>query len=128
MYSELKEKLKSMDDEQILKLINEQSKDYTPEALQIIKDEIIRRGLQSKINETEADIKPVTGHSSNKTAVVLKVIGIIQVAIGAILGLSLLLDSNAVQGVTLFISLFISGFVFIGFSEIIRLLHNINEN
>lgn len=61
----------------------------------------------------------------NKIARILFVIGVVTIFIGGAVGLFIMM--NDFSGVMFFISAVVSGFFVIGFSEIIKLLDEINK-
>lgn len=124
----LKKKFMDLTDEELLLIVNENSKDYTNEALEIAKAEIENRLLSEKIIETVSDDSDkVYDIPKNIISAVIKMIGIFEIIIGALIGLTTIFTYNIIAGLGVIISAIIVGFLFLGLSEIISLLHQINE-
>lgn len=124
----LKKKFMDLTDEELLLIVNENSKDYTNEAVEIAKAEIENRLLSEKIIETVSDDSDkVYDIPKNIISAVIKMIGIVEIIIGALIGLTTIFTYNIIAGLGVIISAIIVGFLFLGLSEIISLLHQINE-
>lgn len=132
----LAKRISSLPDEELLAMISK-AEEYTEEALKIANEEIIRRGLEGKTikyiidkqkrydDDYEAEIYSV---SKNSTASILKSIGFLEIIVGIVLGIILSVVYFAgTTGIIIMVSSFVAGIIFIGFGEIINLLHQINE-
>ena len=76
--------------------------------------------------KTKSDSSKEKDKSENPIASALHVIGIVILVIGALAGLIYIAESFVITAVV-WGSTFISGMMFLGFAEIIKLLHSINN-
>ncbi|GAA0451276.1 hypothetical protein [Alkalibacillus silvisoli] len=65
-------------------------------------------------------------HTQNDIAKIIKIIGYAIFLIGVIIGSVVMID-HALTGLLIILQAFITGMLFIGFAEVIRLLHTMNE-
>lgn len=82
-----------------------------------------KAGVGNTNSSNSTTVSEPTESSSNAMAVILKIIGLVMIFLGIA---SLFLLDEYLQ-LYAFIGSIISGFFVLGFSEIIRLLHNINN-
>ncbi len=121
-----------LSDEELLLIVQENSKDYTEDAIMIAKSVLERRSISTKTfaekgTGDEIEEFQVNTISNNTIAQIIKSIGIIVIIIGSIIGLALMIKLYFLSGLLTIISVIIIGFLFIGFGEMINLLHQINE-
>jgi hypothetical protein len=89
-------------------------------------DELL--SLTKEIEHLEKEIKEVKGTlAPNTVAFTLKLIGIVVYIVGGITAMFFLGNGGPQVGLITIFSAFVSGTLFIGFSEIIKLLHSIND-
>lgn len=130
----LDERITSLSDEELFLMVNEKAHEYTKEALEIAKEEVTKRNLwnktmeeiKAKEEEDAENMDEVEIVFRNAMASVLKVIGYLEMVAGIFL-FGIFYESNISIGTIFIISGFIGGFLFIGFGEVINLLHQINE-
>jgi hypothetical protein len=89
-------------------------------------DELL--SITKEIEHLKKEIKEVKGTlEPNSVAFTLKLIGILIYVVGVISAMVFLGNGGGEIGVIIIFSSFVSGTLFIGFSEIIKLLHSMNE-
>ncbi len=128
----LRKRYSELSDEALLQIVKENFREYTSEAIMVAKDVLESRKISTKVvdeNGTEevAEEIQVKTVSNNTIAQIIKSIGIVGLIIGTIICLGLMIKLYFLSALLTFISVFIIGFLFIGFGEIIDLLHQINE-
>lgn len=124
----LRKRYSELSDEALLQIVKENFREYTSEAIMVAKDVLESRKISTKVvDENVAEEIQVKTVSNNTIAQIIKSIGIVGLIIGTIICLGLMIKLYFLSALLTFISVFIIGFLFIGFGEIIDLLHQINE-
>ena len=132
MNDQLAYRISNLTDEELLKMVNEKPEDYTETALKIAFEEIKARGLQGKsLEEVLSERKEVIAHTeqiNNGVSSFLKFIGYLGIGLSILCGIVLLFNSVLFfYGIGVILSGFLCSSLFVGFGEIINLLHKINE-
>lgn len=86
---------------------------------------IIIEELPSKLNQLKKKTNEYNG-----VARTLRIIGILEIVLGTLLGLATLFansENSFLVFMIIFITSFVSGMIFVGFSEIIQILHDIRK-
>ncbi len=122
-----------MGDEELLLIVSDHAEQYTEYAQKIARNELERRNeiYNKQINSEKSSVKDASDAKSteysNRVSDILKFIGTFLLVFGALIGIIVSVNTELINGVTIIGSSFISGMIFIGFGEVIRLLHSINE-
>jgi len=117
---QLKQKIESLSDTELLEMVKDNIDNHTTEASIIAKNEIIRRQLQKEPNKDgtknkeDEECEPDSG-----VAVIITFLG------WAILGIGVVVGIGSVGILGAFYAL-LSGSFFVGMGEIIKLLYSIN--
>lgn len=125
-------RISNLTDEELLRMVNEKAEDYTETALKIAFEEIETRGLQGKsLKEVLSERKEViarTEQINNGVSSFFKFIGFLGIVLSILSGIILLFNSVFFfYGIGVILSGLLGSSLFIGFGEIINLLHKINE-
>ena len=132
----LKNRFASLSNVELFVIVNEKFMNYTDEALAYAKEEFERRGLGNltkeeilakQDNEKVETVETPVAIRSNSVASFIKFIGYLGLIIGLFVGIGIVVNDNPAIGIIVFVSSIISCTLFIGFGEVINLLHKINE-
>ncbi len=117
-------------DQQLLDILTEKSKDYTKEALEIALQEYTRRGLSIEVIEKfkSENCKDIGIEiSGNLTALILKITGFVEMALGLFMVLIVFKFEDLFGKFISILSSIMIGLLFIGLGEVIKIIHQINE-
>ena len=132
--SHLEEIFSSYSDQELLAILTKKADEYTKEALEIAFQEYAERGLsiealeKFKSENSEQNCKE-NGIvvSRNLIALILKITGLIEIALGLFIVLVVIGIEDILGKVISIFSSIMIGLLFIGLGEVIKIIHEINE-
>lgn len=121
-HEELSERMRRLDTDQLKQIIRESSKDYTKEALSIIKEELASRGEEAPVVKARPQGSAAPPPNASFLGGLLALVGYALMGLGLILAVLMYSKTKLVLCISVVVGSVAAGLLFLGVSEVIKLL------